>query len=415
MQAVYAVFRGQERGQLAAGTTLPLLVQDIQAQLHEYDLGPANQERKIELDLTISLSLSKSQFLHRLRILNIQGFYKSAGSDLIARQDLVKVWEEWTIAWQPEFDASCIEAAIYGATLAEGSIARLSELAQTIDRDAEKAAILLLDACLIGSPELSTRLYEQLVELIRQDSSFFTMTQALGHLLYLYRYDEILETSGRSNIGMLLVETFDRSLWLLEGLGQVQGVEQSFLQGLRRILETFECCSVLLNLDRDRFVQDLHRISSSSDRNVLIQGAIAGTLWTLGETPMNQILADLGYAANPNDLGDFLTGLFYLARETAQRHPELVLKIDDLLMAYDDESFLEALPALRLAFSYFTPREKHHMSRTLFQSVGQTESPRGGEAIVSLEVSVEVAAQVMAFEAKLFGAVRRYGLRGGEV
>ncbi len=411
LQAVHAVFRGQERGHLAAGTMLPLLVQDIQTQLHQFDLEPAVQERRVDLDLAVPLELARSQFLHCLRILGVSGFRRTDGSDLIGRQHLVRVWEQWTIQWHPEFDASCIEAAIYGATLVEAAIARLTELAQSIERDAEKAAVLLLDACLMGLPELGDILYAQFAELIRQDGQIFTTTKALEHLLYLYRYDEILGTSGRLDIGTLLVETFQRSLWLLERLGQVQGMEQNLLRGLRAVLETFERCSSLLGLERDRFIQILHGISTNSQQIPLIQGAATGALWTLGETPMQHILAELNLAATPDHLGDFLTGLFFMAREAAQRHPELVQKIDQFLMAYDDESFLEALPALRLAFSYFTPREKHYMTRTLLQSLepDTTEKP-----LVDLEVSVEQAAAVMAFEAKLFQAVRRYGLRGGE-
>lgn len=409
LQAVYAVFRGQERGRLAAGTTLPPLVQDIQQQLHEYDLEPTTQERKIDLDLT-SPRFGKSQFLHRLRILEIGGFRRTDGSDLVGRKDLLRIWEQWTIQWTPEFDAGCIEAAIYGATLVDAATARLLELAGSIERDAEKAAILLLDACLMGLHALSELLYQRLIELIRQDNSFFTTTKALGHLLYLYRYDEVLGTTGRTDIGTLLIEIFQRSLWLLEGLGQVQGMERDLLQGLRTVLETFECCSPMLELNRDNFVQILNRVSTDLQQTPLMQGATTGALWTLGEAPMQQVIADLGYSANPDRLGDFLTGLFYLVRETAQRHPELVLKIDDILLAYDDEAFLEALPALRLAFSYFTPREKHYMAQTLLQA-------RTGEAeavpLADLEVSVEMVAQVLAFEAKLFRAIRRYGLRGG--
>lgn len=411
LQAVHAVFRGQERGRLAAGTMLPLLVQDIQSQLHQFDLEPAVQERQFDLDLAVPSDLAKSQFLHRLRILNISGFRQTDGSDLIGRKNLVRVWEQWTVKWNPEFDASCIEAAIYGATLVEAAIARLTELAQQIERDAEKTAILLLDACLMGLPELGDLLYQQFVELIRQDSSFFTTAKALEHLLYLYHYDEILGTTGRFDIGTLLVETFQRCLWLLEGLGQVQGMEKELLKALRTVLETFENCASMLGLERDRFIQILHRISTDAQQLPLMQGATTGALWTLGETPMQQILADLNFAANPDRLGDFLTGLFFMARETAQRHPELVQKIDQFLIAYDDESFLEALPALRLAFSYFTPREKHHMTRTLLRSL---EPDGQDKPLVDLEVSVEEAAAVMAFEAKLFQVVRRYGLRGGQ-
>jgi hypothetical protein len=445
LQAIYHIFRGQERGKLATGTTLPPLVQDIQQQLHEQNLEPQPQQRIVELDLikplekvditfssqpafsTISPFLQKSQLLHRLRILGISGFRHTDGSDLIGRKDLVKIWEQWTIQWTPEFDASCIEAAIYGATLVDAATARILELARTIERDAEKTAILLLDTCLMGLPEVRDELHQQLIELIRQDNNFLTTTKALGHLLYLYRYDEVLGTTGRSDIATLLVETFQRSLWLLEGLGQVQSMEPDLLQGLRTLLETFECCSSTLKLNNDNFVQVLQRVSADLYQTSLLRGATTGALWSLDQAPVEQVIADLSYVANPDHLGDFLTGLFYLARETVQRHPELIQKIDDLLMAYDDESFLEALPALRLAFSYFTPREKHYMVQTLLQSSeqqrdGATEQETIGTrelesskntSLPDLEVSVDMAAQVLVFEARLFQAVRRYGLRGG--
>ncbi|MEP0873940.1 DUF5682 family protein [Trichocoleus desertorum AS-A10] len=439
LQAVYHIFRGQDRGRLTTGTTLPPLVQDIQQQLHNQDLEPTTQQRIVELDLirpveetettlgnqpiatqkqatalsTLPPSLQKSQLLHRLRILSISGFRHMDGSDLIGRKDLVRIWEQWTIQWTPEFDASCIEAAIYGATLVDAATARVLDLAAAIERDAEKTAILLLDACLMGLYDISDGLRQRLVELIRQDNNFFTITKALGHLLYLYRYDEVLGTKGRSHIGTLLVEIFQRSLWLLEGLGQVQGMDQDLLHGLRTVLETFECCSSTLELNADHFVQVLQRVSTDFHQTPLLRGATIGALWTLKQAAMEQVIADLIYSANPDHLGDFLTGLFYLARETVQRHPDLVHKIDDLLMAYDDESFLEALPALRLAFSYFTPREKHYMARTLLQAqdAGQVKE---AAPLVDLEVSVGLAAQVLAFETRLFQAVRRYGLRGGD-
>jgi len=81
-------------------------------------------------------------------------------------------------------------------------------------------------------------------------------------------------------------------------------------------------------------------------------------------------------------------------------------------MGYSSEDFLEALPALRLAFSYFTPREKHYLIRTLLQTKGIQEE-ENDVPLIGLEVSVEMAAQALAFETRLFQAVRRYGLRGG--
>jgi hypothetical protein len=115
--------------------------------------------------------------------------------------------------------------------------------------------------------------------------------------------------------------------------------------------------------------------------------------------------------ADPDHLGDFLAGLFCMAREVVQRHHELVLSIDKLLVAFADEEFLTALPSLRLAFTYFTPREKHHMGLTLLESLGLKEQ----QPLTRLQESPEAMAHALAFESRLYEALQRYGLRGGDV
>jgi hypothetical protein len=79
-------------------------------------------------------------------------------------------------------------------------------------------------------------------------------------------------------------------------------------------------------------------------------------------------------------------------------------------MTFVNEEFLTALPALRLAFTYFTPREKHHMAVTLLESLGL----RDLQPLKALQVTASQAAEVLAFETRLFSEIARYGLRGGK-
>lgn len=409
LAAVYDVLRGDQRGKLAAGTTLPPLVKDIEHHLTAHDLAPQRTRRDIDLDLLNADELVAVQMLHRVRVLSIPGFERVGGTDLATRTNLTNLWERWRIVWQPEFDAACIEAAVYGATLAEASAARLLEQAEKSPPNAETAALLLLQAALMGFDTLTASLHMQLTQLIQQDGNFLTMAGALGHLLYLYRYDEALGTTGLSDIGALLTEAYTRSLWLLESLGQAEGQDKELLRRVRLILDTFERCAASLNLDRAAFVDVFSRVSANPSQMPTLRGAAMGALWTLGEAATDALVAQVNYFAAPDVLGDYLTGLFHLAREAAQRHPDVVQSIDALLMGYNNDQFLEALPPLRLAFSYFTPREKDHMARTLMETLGLSQV----EPLPALEVTPEMAAQAMALENQLFKAVEKYGLRGG--
>jgi hypothetical protein len=414
LAAVQAVFRGGDRGQLAAGTTLPPLVQDLHRQLHHLDIFPTNKPREINLDLTPSKESTEypprsiSALLHSMRILGITGCNRTGGTNFTTRQDLVKIWERWQLQWSPEFDASSIEAAIYGATVAEATVAKLRERADQLQRNAEGAALLLLDAGLAGVQEFTPEFYPRLVELIRQDGDFLSIARSLRHLLYLYRYDEVLGTRSQTDLAAILVEAFQRGLWLLDSLGTT-GEDQDLLKGLAGLLEAYECCGSLLIDRQPEFIQVLERVSQDTSQTAVMRGGSIGVLWVLGAVGAEDILATISYYCQPDSLGDFLTGLFYLARETTQRTPGLLLSIDKLLLAYEDTEFLEALPSLRLAFGYFTPREKHLMAKNLLQSTGA--SGVATSELLTLPVSVEDAMQAIELESRLFALADQYGFR----
>ena len=227
-------------------------------------------------------------------------------------------------------------------------------------------------------------------------------------MLYLYCYDEILGTANNEKIGIILKQTCDRALWLLEMLGTIQGKDRELLQSLKVLLETIERCQTSLNLDRTGFINILERITIDSSKTPLMQGAATGILWTLNTTPTEQIKKNIINFGQAQLLGDFLTGLFFLGRELVQRHPDLLLSIDELIISYDEETFLEALPSLHLAFTYFTPREKHNIATTLTKS-WNTESK---DDRFTLTITPETIVQAKAFEARLLETIERYSLRG---
>jgi hypothetical protein len=416
LAAIYAVFRGRDRGCLASGTVLPPLVQDIQQQLNDLDLFPTAKQRSVNLELLPDVAensaksehRSASALLHCLRILQIHGIRRTGGTDFTTRADLTQLWETWQLQWSPDFDASAIEASIYGATVEEAAIAKLQESAHAIQRNAEQAALLLLDAALAGIDATSTLFSLTLVDLIQQEGDFLSLARSLHHLLYLYRYDEALGTQKQVHIAQLLAEAFQRGLWLFDGLGTTTSGEEELLKGLANLMEAYERSEYLLVPHREQFLQVLRRVSQDPQQLPILRGGAIGALWILGETPIETILTTLRYYAQPEKLGDFLTGLFRLARETTQRNPDLILSIDQLILAYDDDQFLEALPALRLAFGYFTPREKHSLSKALAQ-----DSNLSSAELLSLPLGVETAVQAIALESRLFAIVQKYGIRGG--
>lgn len=157
-----------------------------------------------------------------------------------------------------------------------------------------------------------------------------------------------------------------------------------------------------MNLDRAGFAGVLSRVQADPEASPALRGACAGALWSLHAADPADIRRDLRLFASPEHLGDFLTGLFALAREEVQRDAALIAAVHEVVTAWNDDAFLTALPSLRLAFMYFTTREKAYLAGELF--AGEKEE------IAPLAVGPAEAAAAMAFETALFELAERYGV-----
>ena len=410
VEAIHETLRGTQTGSLAAGTSRPPLVNDTLDRLQAAGfVMPATA--KHELDLLDADGRDRSRLLHQIATLNLPGFSCERSPDFSRWDSLDDLSERWSQSRAPQFEAGLIEAARYGTTLPTAVAARLHEEAEAIQRDAAAAAGLLVRALRCGEAALSKKLLATLGELIRGSASFDEVAGAVGSLLYLYWYDEALGTTGLETLRELLGEALARSLWLLESLGASQQTSQT-IGGIRAILETLRRGRDLPEVDVDEAVVVFARVRADDGKAPAVRGAAAGVLWTLDRATADDVRLDLIGLTDPEELGDYLTGLFSLGREVAQRHPELVRAIDGSLLAFDADQFLAALPSLRLAFMPFTPREKHLMLETLFGAAGR------GDAAVVLQplpsADEATAARALRIEERLFETLAYFGLEGGD-
>jgi hypothetical protein len=148
-----------------------------------------------------------------------------------------------------------------------------------------------------------------------------------------------------------------------------------------------------------------------------IRGAALGFLWSAGfyASPAEaeaEATSRARAAAEPKIFGDFLAGLFALAREEVIRAPGLLAALDAVVSGLGREEFLVAIPSLRLSFAYFPPREKEEIARLI---LGLHGGPAAG-ARDMLHLSVDPATTVrgMALDAAALATAQRYGLDDGD-
>jgi hypothetical protein len=224
--------------------------------------------------------------------------------------------------------------------------------------------------------------------------------------------------AGSPDLGLVLEAAFDRGLWLFEGiLGDKVQVTEKHLFAVIALEHTLRDGPPRLTIDRDRAHAVMDRRARDPAAAPALRGAALGLLWATGfyasrEDAEAHALATLAAVARPDVLGDFLSGLFALAREEVKNARAILTAIDGAVASMSDEAFLLAVPSLRLAFSYFPPLEKEAIAKQVLTLHGK--DPTGARSLLQLEVSVEDSLAGSALDAEIDRLAERYGLVDAE-
>ena len=395
------VLRGSRRGRIDPNAPLPPLVASIRALMQDHDLslGIGAVDRELELDLTDPADRERSRILYQCRALGIAGLSRSGGTDFTERDDLTEIWEAWDLRWSPDFEATLIEAATYGVDLPSAATARVLELAAREDANADTASALAIEAALMGLREVAHALYEQLAALVDADGDFFRVSRALGHVLYLHGYDELLGSKQDPLIAALLLSAYQRTLWLFEGAG-ASDQDQELVSAIGTLHHAYRTTYAHDLTMRDEYVGVMRRSVADDRQPPAARGAATGSLFTLGELAddLTNLLAGL---PDPIAVGDFLRGLFSLAREAVRRDERLIWVLDQLVCTTPWVLFMELLPAWRLAFTFFTPREKHDLVDVLFGERTTDQPPDAAAVAEGLRLDQRIRTTAAQFGLRL--------------
>lgn len=409
---VVAAFSGDREGRLAKGTPQPPLVHDVARLLDEHGLvPPATGSRAVRLELDEPEDLERSRVLHRLRVLAIPGFTRQGGPRHAVDG---QISETWALKRVLEADSVLIEAGAYGATLASAATARLEERLQEVRDQLAVLVGVLGDAVFTGIDQLADRVLDDAAVAAGAEARLEVVGESLALLLALWRHDALMGAAGAKALAAVMCAAYDRGLWLYEAIdGPSSPADRGWIAAAVALRNTLRFAGAALGLDRQATFGVMHRRSRLQDAPPALRGAGLGFLWSMGawDEPAEAEAAAhaaLVNAGQPDSLGDFLAGLFGLAREEVMHAPGLLDAVDSRLCDMDHPDFLQAMPSLRLAFAYFPPREKERIARRVFaRHGGPTDDLRRA---LKLGTSPQVIAAGIALDDRIAGAARRYGL-----
>ena len=391
-----AALTGDRTGRLHPDTPAPPLVGAVAAELTALDL---DGDRDVRLDLTDAGDLRRSRVLHRLRVLDIPGVTRRSGPS--AGRDATAA-ERWRLTTAVRREAALIEAAARGGTLPDAAAATLAARAGSRDEVGALAG-LLYDAALCGLAELAGDLTARVAAGVRSARELGSLGAALRVALGLWRHDRLLGTAGSPLLGTVVTTATTRALWLAEGVrGGDAPAEPARLLALAAVRDAVRDGGAALDLDRDLAVGVGGRLFANQDAPPDMRGAGLGLCWALDEP----VTAADAVPRSPSVLGDWLAGLFAVAREEVLDDDGLTAVLDGLVSALSAHDFLIALPALRQAFEFFPPAERERFATALVARRGEGSA----RALLRVRVDPVVVAGGAAIEEAVDEMLTRAGL-----
>ncbi|MEM6989037.1 MAG: DUF5682 family protein [Myxococcota bacterium] len=413
-----AALSGTREGRLDERTPLPPLVADANAWLERLALVPTRRERTVTLDLTKADDLARSRLLHRLAILQVGGFAKAdAGGE-------ASLDEHWTLHRARTQASDLVEAGAWGGTVESAATARLEDA--LVDPDA--SVVLLSDvlhrAVAAGLLALIGRVVTRIAAAMKNQTHVGELGTATLRLLGTWRHDALHGAAGHAGLAAVLHAAFDRLLWLFEGLhGATAPLETGHVRAAIALRDCVRFGDGVVVTEPEAARGVMRRRTVDAAAPVAVRGAALGFLWSLGELGSNTeaeetAIAGVRGSASPSQLGDFLTGVFALAREevsdATSEHDGLIAAIDRLLQAMSAEDFLVAVPSLRMAFGFFPPREKDRLARRLLRLHGDDATTVS--TLRQIAATPETMTRGVRLEAMIDAVTARYGLErpGGD-
>ncbi|MFC1409735.1 DUF5682 family protein [Streptacidiphilus sp. N1-12] len=434
-----AASSGDRVGRLHPDTPAPPLVHEVTAQLTRLGL---DRTGPVALDLMSADDLTRSQVLHRLRLLSVPGYRRVAGPAHGADPVFGERWEPETPGPQAR-EAALIEAGAYGPSLAEAAVALLGERSRNAasaagagagpeaaaGAGADGLAALLFDAVLCGAGQLSGEILAALEAGVHDLRDLGTLGTTLATALGLWRHDRVYGVARSPLLAAVVDGAVTRAMWLVEGLhggsgsgaGAGSGADPARLRALAAVRDALLHAAPLLSLTREDAIGLALRVSRDPAAPADLRGAAVGLVWTLGGT--GDQAAAVRAAADPRTLGDWLAGLFALARDEISATTgsgtngdagtdgaESVIDVlDGIVSELTEAEFLTALPALRLAFGYFPPRERERIAQRLLDRRGLRGSAR---ALLRTGADPLLIARARSLEDDVTRLLDQYGLRG---
>ena len=302
--------------------------------------------------------METSRFFYRMNFLETGFAVRKKGADILNNSDRSRIRELWSYVRTVHTDSALIDYSAYGSGIEE--VCRIV-LQKKLNRETEcgVAAKLYVMSFLMGIP-VTESFTQRMEQMLIDDGNFFSVGKALYYFNLLRSLQKLYGMEQKTTEN-LLVRCFQKTVMMLPSM---MNVKSEYAEQCIRI------CCMLYNLVSTEVLQGEYEILTDTFRDMIqrdnpepaLYGAVLGLLYGSDVSYKQTITyAFNGYLTGTEERKKqgavFVRGLFSTARDIVLIGDEFIRITDSLIKSLTMEEFMDVLPELRLAFSYFAPAE----------------------------------------------------------
>jgi hypothetical protein len=377
---------GEALGSVPEETPTVPLEADLRARSKTLRLKQQAGAKNLDLDLRRDIDVERSQFLHRLGILEID-WGTPADSEV---RSTGTFRETWALQWKPEFSVSVIEASLWGTTVAEAAASRVVSKIHEPDITLASLIGLLENSLLANLPAALSAVLESVKTVAALDHDVSHLMAALPTLTRTLRYGDVRGTDVSA-----LIDVADSLLIrICTGLAvAVTGLDDPSAEEFRDHLDKVHA-AVMVRDDRDasaRWLQAMAGVIDRDDVNGLLVGRMVRLLRDSGsitETAAAQRLSRaLSVGSVPTAKAGWVDGFLGGGGLVLVHDRALLTLIDTWVRHLREQDFIDTLPLLRRTFGAFESGERRAIGQAVrggrrVETTVETDARRGSAAMV---------------------------------
>jgi len=237
----------------------------------------------------------------------------------------------------------------------------------------KEGTLLLTRMYEMGMTEQLPKLLYQMEAILKKDSDFFSLVEAMSNFLMLEELNNLYLT--KFEFKALIRTAYEKILHLLPFMASLKEEDlPSSMTALKTMYQLVQHKEY--EGDKEVFYEALTNLLEQDNLQAGLEGCVRGILYGSGHCTFSDIeKVCYGYMSGTHEkllLGAKLfRGIFFTARDLVFVGNSFIKMMDEFIGRVSSEDFMLLLPELRIAFSYFTPREIDEIGKKVVQYHGK--------------------------------------------